>query len=88
MLFLLIGLIVLMTLRADTYALWFSLSGAVSGALGWALGINLFYLVNHPLKSGRYLMGKLQKNGFIGGWKIMEFTLVRSAASVRPCIFA
>lgn len=75
LLFLLIGLIVLMTLRADTYALWFSLSGAVSGALGWALGINLFYLVNHPLKSGRYLMGKLQKNGFIGGWKIMEFTL-------------
>ncbi len=75
LLFLLVMLIILMAVRRDTFSLLFCLTGVLSGSLGWALGINLFYLANHPLKSGRYLYGSLQKKGFIGGWKIMEFTL-------------
>lgn len=75
LLFILIALVVLMAWRRDMYSLMFAAAGAVSGSLGWALGINLFYLANFPLKSGRYFYGPLQKKGYIGGWKIMEFTL-------------
>lgn len=75
LLVLLIMLVVLMAVRGDTYSLMFCGVGALSGAIGWALGINLFYLANHPLKNGKYFYGSLQKKGYIGGWKIMEFTL-------------
>ena len=75
LLVLILMLIVLMAIREDTYSLMFCAAGALSGAVGWAIGINLFYLANHPLKSGKYFYGPLQKKGYIGGWKIMEFTL-------------
>ena len=68
-------LIILMAVRHDTYSLMFSAVGALSGSVGWALGINLFYLTCQPLKSGRYLFGSWQEKGYIGNWKIMEFTL-------------
>lgn len=75
LLVLLIMLIVLMAVRGDTYSLMFSGAGALSGAIGWALGINLFYLTCQPLKSGKYFFGSWQTKGYIGSWKIMEFTL-------------
>lgn len=75
LLFVLLALIVLMAVKGDTYSLTFTAIGALSGAMGWVIGINLFYLANHPLKSGRYFFGKLQEKGYASGWKIMEFTL-------------
>lgn len=75
LLFLLIALIVLMVIRKDTYALKFCAAGALSGAAGWAIGINLFYITCHPLKNGKYIFGSWQEKGYIGNWKIMEFTL-------------
>jgi hypothetical protein len=75
LLFMLIALIVMMAVRKDTYSLMFCGAGAVSGAVGWAIGINLFKITCHPLNNGKLLLGSLQKKGYIGSWKIMEFTL-------------
>lgn len=75
LLLMLVSLIVLMAYRGDTFALWLCLAGVLSGSTGWFIGLSLFALANHPLKSGRYFYGPLQKKGYIGGWKIMEFTL-------------
>jgi hypothetical protein len=75
LLFVLLALTALMAAKGDTYSLGFTLAGAVSGAVGWVIGINLFYLANHPLNNGKFFYGKLQEKGYVGGWKIMEFTL-------------
>lgn len=75
LLFVQLALIALMAVKGDIYSLGFTLVGAFSGAVGWVIGINLFYLANHPLSNGRYFYGKLQEKGYVGGWKIMEFTL-------------
>ncbi len=75
LLIILISLIVLMAVRNDTYSLMFCGVGALSGAVGWAIGINFFYWTCQPLKSGKYIFGSWQTKGYIGSWKIMEFTL-------------
>ena len=59
--------------NGDWYAIGFSLTGMIFGALGWCLGIFFYDIQIHPLKNGKYIFGKYQKN--IDGWKIMEFTL-------------
>ena len=75
LLLMLLALMVMMAIRKDIYSMMFCFAGMISGAAGWALGINLFYLAAFPLKNGRYFYGPLQKKGYVGGWKIMEFTL-------------
>ncbi len=74
-LLLLAALVILMSIRRDSYSLLLCAVGAVSGAVGWAVGINLFYITKHPLKNGRFIFGSLQKKGYIDNWKIMEWTL-------------
>ncbi|HOU10018.1 MAG TPA: hypothetical protein PL044_10525 [Clostridiales bacterium] len=75
LLLMLVSLVVLMAYRGDAFALWLCLAGVLSGSAGWFIGLSLFALANHPLNSGRYFYGPLQKKGYISGWKIMEFTL-------------
>lgn len=75
LLLMLVTLIILMAYRGDTFALWLCLAGVLSGSVGWFIGLSLFALANHPMTNGRYFFGPLQKKGYIGGWKIMEFTL-------------
>ncbi|MGN1478724.1 MAG: hypothetical protein ACI4XH_03065 [Acutalibacteraceae bacterium] len=62
-------------IKGDYFAALFSLTGIISGAVGWIIAIYFYDKVNRPLKSGKYIFGKANKNGYIDGWKIMEFTL-------------
>ncbi len=47
--------------------------GIVFGAVGWVIAISVFYRAEIPMRNGKMLFGKL--NQYIGGWKLMEFTL-------------
>ena len=49
--------------------------GFVFGAIGWCAAIRGYELAALPLKNGRYLFGKLFRNGVIDGWKLMEYVL-------------
>lgn len=71
----LIEIIIFTIIKSDSYALIFALVGTFSGAAGWAIAINFYYITMHPLKNGKYIFGQWQKRGWIDGWKIMEFAL-------------
>ena len=62
-------------IKGDYFAALFALTGIIGGAVGWIIAIYFYDKVNRPLKSGKYIFGKANKNGYIDGWKIMEFTL-------------
>lgn len=74
-LLMLILLLAFSAVKGDFYALLFSLTGVIGGAIGWVIGIFLYDFVSHPMKNGKHFFGKWQTNGFIDGWKIMEFAL-------------
>ena len=67
--------LIFVLIKGDYCAALFSLTGIVGGAVGWIIAIYFYDKVNRPLKSGKYIFGKANKNGYIDGWKIMEFTL-------------
>lgn len=69
----LVYLIVFATINKDFYTVFFALTGIFGGAVGWVIGIRIYDIQSHPLKSGKYLFGKFHNH--IDGWKIMEFTL-------------
>lgn len=69
----LIGLLALSIYNGDFYAVGFSLTGIVCGAVGWCIAIFLYDIQTHPMKNGKYIFGKLQP--YIDGWKIMEYAL-------------
>ena len=50
------------------------LAGYFSGGSGFALG-QFIFKINREKHSGRYIFGKLEEEGYISNWKIMEFTL-------------
>jgi len=68
------GLLVLMAVRGDVFGILMWVSGALSGAIGWIIGITFYDKEKYPLKNGKYLFGKFEKMGVINGWKIMEYT--------------
>ena len=67
-------LIIMMLIRGDTFGLIMWLGGALSGSIGWIIGIFLYDKEMHPLKNGKFLFGKLETHNLIDGWKMMEFT--------------
>lgn len=75
LLLILLELLVFTVCKGDTFAWVLCLYGMAAGAVGWVLGINLMHKTSYKLKNGRYLLGKLQENGYVDNWKIMEYTL-------------
>ncbi len=72
-LLMLIVMLALSIINGDTYAVFFSLTGVVSGIVGWCLGIFFYEKQIHPMKNGKFFFGKF--NPWVDGWKIMEYTL-------------
>lgn len=72
-LLMLIALLALSIINKDYYAVGFSVTGMIFGAVGWCIGIFLYDIQIHPMKNGKYIFGKFQE--YIDGWKIMEYTL-------------
>ncbi len=68
-------LMIAFAVKGDWFSLIFGVAGIVSGAVGWAVSIWLYYITALPRKSGKFIFGKAQANGFIDNWKIMEFSL-------------
>ncbi len=71
----LITLLIATAVKGDLFAFLFGITGIVSGAVGWAVSIWLYYITVLPLKNGKFIFGKAQENGYIDNWKIMEFAL-------------
>ena len=69
----LICFIIFALINNDLYSILFSVTGIVSGAIGWTIAIKMYDFQAHPMKNGKYFFGKYQKS--IDGWKIMEYTL-------------
>lgn len=69
----LVCFIVFALIHKDFYSVLFSVTGIVSGAIGWTIAIKMYDFQTHPMKNGRYFFGKYNKN--IDGWKIMEYAL-------------
>jgi hypothetical protein len=61
-------------IRGDDFTLAMMGSGFFFGGLGWLVAMKGYVLSVNPLKNGKYIFGKLYRNGLIDGWKIMEFT--------------
>lgn len=59
----------------DTLTLLTVAFGALGGGIGWVLAIESDYHTSHPMKSGKYLLGKAAEKRYIDTWKIMEFVL-------------
>ncbi len=66
------GLLVMMVIRRDIFSVIMWIGGALSGAIGWIIGITLYDKECHPLKNGKRMFGKLDELGVIDGWKMME----------------
>ncbi len=67
------GLLVLMAVRRDVFAVIMLAGGAIAGSVGWVIGITVFDKQLHPLKNGKRMFGKFSEKRLIDGWKIMEF---------------
>lgn len=72
-LIMLICFLIFALVNKDYYSVFFSLTGIVSGAIGWTIAITLYDFQAHPMKNGNYFFGKIQN--YIDGWKIMEYSL-------------
>ncbi len=68
-----IYLLVLMYVRGDAFALLMWIFGALTGAVGWVIGIWLYDMECHPLKNGKRMFGRLDELEVIDGWKMMEY---------------
>ncbi len=74
-------------IKSDWFSFFFGIIGIISGAIGWAMAIWLYYITVLPLKNGKYIFGNLQKKGYIDNWKIMEFTLGFLGGGGLACYF-
>ncbi len=72
---LIIALSVTAAIKCDWLTLMMTCFGFVFGAIGWLVAMKGYVLIALPLKSGRYLLEKLNKKGVVDGWKLMEFVL-------------
>jgi len=61
--------------KQDWFILIMTLVGFFAGGLGFTIGVIMQNSVRWSKETGRYIFGKLQKNGYVSGWKVMEFTL-------------
>ena len=72
---LIIAMMAMAIIRGDDFTLAMMGSGFFFGGLGWLVAMKSYVLSVNPLKKGKYIFGKLYRNGLIDGWKIMEFVL-------------
>ena len=75
MLFVNLMIIIFAVVKREWFPVIMTLAGLLSGGAGFFVG-NLFQ-TSTPSEgiNGKFLLGKLQKNGFVSSWKFMEFTL-------------
>jgi len=66
--------------KQDWFILTMTLVGFFSGAIGNSLGVAMMYSVKWGKENNRYIFGKLQKAGYVSGWKVMEFSLGAAGA--------
>ncbi len=72
---LLIAMISLAVIKGDDFTLAMIAGGFIFGAVGWFVAMKFYELSAFPMKSGKYILGKLSEKHLVDGWKIMEFTL-------------
>lgn len=72
---LLVSMLAMAVIRGDDLALAMIAGGFFFGGVGWLAAMKLYVLSVFPLKSGKYLFGRLREKGLIDGWKNMEFAL-------------
>jgi len=73
--FVVLQLIAFAIAKKDWFILIMTLVGFLAGGLGFTIGIIMQNSVKWASFNNRYIFGKLQKNGYVSGWKTMEFTL-------------
>ena len=74
-LLMLVEMLVFMLVFNDTYSIKMALFGFIGGSFGWMTALSGFSLTSKTFKNGKHFFGKLNENGFIGGWKLMECVL-------------
>ena len=74
-LLMLVEMLVYMLIFGDTYSIKLALFGFIGGSFGWMIALTGFSLTGKRFRNGKRLFGKLNENGFIGGWKLMECVL-------------
>ncbi len=73
--FVVLQLIAFAIAKQDWFILIMTLVGFLAGGLGFTIGVIMQNSVKWADFNNRYIFGKLQKAGFVSGWKTMEFTL-------------
>ena len=61
--------------KKEWFAVIMTVVGFLSGGLGFFIGNLLQTATTAEREDEKYIFGKLQRNGFISSWKLMEFTL-------------
>lgn len=67
------ALLFLTICRKDYFGILMMSGGALTGSVGWVIGIFVFDKQLHPFKNGKRMFGKFSEYKLIDGWKIMEF---------------
>ncbi|MBQ3005049.1 MAG: hypothetical protein IJD88_03875 [Clostridia bacterium] len=78
--FVVLQIIVFAIVKQDWFIFTMTLAGFFSGAIGNTLGVAMMYSVKWGKENNRYIFGKLQKSGYVSGWKVMEFSLGAAGA--------
>ncbi len=61
--------------KQDWFIFTMTLVGFLAGGIGFSIGVVMQNSVKWGKENNRYIFGKLQKAGYVSGWKVMEFTL-------------
>ncbi len=74
-LFLCIYIAVFAAIKREWFAVIMTVVGFISGGLGFFIGNHFQTATKAEREDGKYILGALQRKGFVGSWKFMEFTL-------------
>ncbi len=75
MLMLCIYIALFAAIKREWFAVIMTVVGFVSGGLGFFIGNHFQTATSAEREDGKYILGALQRKGFVGSWKFMEFTL-------------
>lgn len=74
-LFVWLELLAVMIAFGDWQSIVISVLAAIGGGTGWYVGNQMYIWSSRPFANGKLFLGRLNRAGFVGGWKMMECTI-------------